>query len=118
MLTIDDIICKLSYRDLVLIVNSIHFNTSINHLTSSAISSFKRQDTFILPETKVAEQKKTVIDKGMRLDKILVKTAKIILIDDHADTYYPFLSLILKEIDITREMLSHTQSCLILLFDA
>ena len=118
MLTIEDIICKLSYRDLVLIVNSIHFNTSLNHLTSSAISSFKRQDTFILPETKVNEQKRTVIDKGMRLDKIIVKTAKIILIDDHADTYYPFLSLVLKEIDITREMLSHTQSSLILLFDA
>ena len=51
-----------------------------------------------------------VVDKGLKNQNVKLDGFQLILIDDHANTFYPFLSLIISACDYNAESLSYTES--------
>lgn len=109
LLSINDIVLKFSYRDIIQVKQAIEYNTS-------SIESSKPCIPFSNPPQ--TPSLSSLIDKGIRLDEISIKTLRLVLIDDHADTYYPFLSLSIKDTSITHETFSSYQSVILISLSA
>lgn len=109
LLSINDIVLKLSYRDIIQVNQAIKYNTSSIELSNppKPLSNHPQSQSL-----------SSLIDKGIRLDEISIKTLRLVLIDDHADTYYPFLSLSIKDLSITHETFSSYQSVILLSLSA
>lgn len=54
--------------------------------------------------------KDIIVDKGMGVITIVSQGLQLILIDDHSNTYYPFLSIVIQEMQLTNENLNFNQS--------
>jgi hypothetical protein len=54
--------------------------------------------------------KDIIVDKGMGVSTIVSQGLQLILIDDHANTFYPFLSIVVQEMLLTNEHLNNNQS--------
>jgi hypothetical protein len=50
-----------------------------------------------------------IIDKGIAKTVIVSQGLQLILIDDHANTYYPFISFVVQDLVITDENINHNQ---------
>jgi hypothetical protein len=81
-------------------------NTTIQSITDQ--SNINSTHPLLKRKSKFSED--IMIDKGMGIMSFESSGIQIILIDDHANTYYPFLSIILQEIKVTDEHVSFTQN--------
>lgn len=82
-------------------LSAVSDQSNANSIQPNPLSLVKRKSKF---------SEDIIIDKGMGVMSFESRGIQIILIDDHAATYYPFLSIILQEIKVTDEHVSFTQN--------
>ena len=106
-MNVNKITIKSSYRDIVLLSSTFEYNTQIMS------SSFNANVDSLCSYTKSKKEKKEtnesldILGVGVATATIYAQGVQIILIDDHANTFYPFVCFSLSETNITSEMLNN-----------
>ena len=107
-INIDKITFKISYRDLVLFFKIYEYNIRIfsnnynKHISNLSVYS-KYKSTMPIP-------KGQIIDKGLSTLTFISHGVLVILIDDHANTLYPFLSFSILDLYLLYECVSKYQN--------
>ena len=104
-LNVNRITLKTSYRDIVLLANTVKYNLEI--MSSSFNSNIESLKSFSKAKGSSLLIGEGIIDNGIANMTLNSQGIQIILIDDHANTFYPFISLSINELYIAYDALNN-----------